>query len=217
MYPPRDEPQPQPQPRGMRVFWQNKEKAQSADSFVLSVPGIALQEKQSHAFKLATQNGDPGKTDSITVIKREHDKFNPPCPHLFVFITDKRVGDDVKAQLDKCELVIDARNEQQFYGPFLARLKLFHDRNENVELDDPTEALRSSTGALRSWLASRSGSSTAVATVASAAASASVDSDGESTRSPNKRRTSASIQTHRPSSEMGSRKRRRGSAGSSSL
>ena len=122
---------------------------------------FALQEKQSHAFKLATQNGDPGKTDSITVIKREHDKFNPPCPHLFVFITDKRVGDDVKAQLDKCELVIDARNEQQFYGPFLARLKLFHDRNENVELDDPTEALRSSTGALRSWLASRSGSSTA--------------------------------------------------------
>ncbi len=199
--------QPGLQSEALQVFWQNKDKTQSADSFVLSMPGIALQEKQSHAFKQAVQDGrtgQKGNTVSANAIKKEHDKFRPRCPHLFVFITDKRVVPAARAQLDKCELIIDANNEEGFYGPFLARLKLCHDRDESAVLADPTESLKS-------WLAaSSSGSPTAVAAVAAAAASASVDSDTESSRPRKKRRTSASDQSHRPSSAVCSRKSRRG-------
>ena len=199
--------QPGSQSEAPQVFWQNKDKTQSADSFVLSMPGIALQEKQSHAFKQAVQDGrsgQKGNTVSANAIKKEHDKFRPRCPHLFVFITDKRVVPAARTQLDKCELIIDVNNEEDFYGPFLARLKLRHDRDESAVLADPTESLKS-------WLAaSSSGSPTAVAAVASATASASVDSDRESSRPRKKRRTSASVRSHRPSSAVGSRKSRRG-------
>jgi hypothetical protein len=181
----RSPPQPQPQSEALHVFLQNKEKTQSADSFVLSMPGIGLQEKQSHAFKHAVQagrSGQKGNTVSANCIKKEHDKFRPRCPHLFVFITDKRVVPAAHAQLDKCELVIDASNEEDFYGPFLARLKLRHDRDENVPLADPTTALKS-------WLAASSSvSPTAAAAVASAASSSSVDA--ESSRPRKKQRTS---------------------------
>ena len=207
------QPQPGSQSEALQVFWQNKDKTQSADSFVLSMPGIALQEKQSHAFKQAVQggrSGQKGNTVSANAIKKEHDKFRPRCPHLFVFITDKRVVPAARAQLDKCELLIDANNEEDFYGPFLARLKLRHDRDESAVLADPTESLKS-------WLAaSFSGSPTSVAAVASAAASASVNSDRESSRpreeqrSRKKQRTSISAQSHRPSSAVGGGKSRRG-------
>jgi hypothetical protein len=197
-------PQPQSQSEALQVFWQNKEKTQSADSFVLSVPGIALQEKQSHAFKHAVQDGTSGQkgnTVSANAIKREHDKFRPHCPHLFVFLTDKRVVSDAHAELDKNELVIDASNEQGFYGPFLARLKLRHDRDENVALADPTETLKS-------WLETLSSLSPTAAAVASAAASSSVD-PAESSRPRKRQRTSASVQQP-PSASAGPRQGRRG-------
>jgi len=198
------QPQPPSQSEAMQVFWQNKEKTQSADSFVLSTPGIGLQEKQSHAFKHAVQagrSGQKGNTVSANSIKKEHDKFRPRCPHLFVFITDKRVVPAAHAQQDKCELVIDASNEEDFYGPFLARLKLRHDKDENVPLADPTKALKS-------WLAASSSvSRTAAAAVASAAASSAADAESSLPRK--KQRTSVSVQQQQPAS-AGARQRRRG-------
>lgn len=199
------QPQPRSQSEAMQVFWQNKEKTQSADSFVLSMPGIGLQEKQSHAFKHAIQagrSGQKGNTVSANCIKKEHDKFRPSCPHLFVFITDKRVVPAAHAQLDKCELVIDASNEEDFYGPFLARLKLRHDKDENVPLADPTEALKS-------WLAASSSVSptaAAAAAVASAASSSSVDA--ESSR-PRKKQRTAPLSSSSNHHWQGPRQRRR--------
>ena len=185
------QPQSQSQSKALQVFWQNKEKTQSADSFVLSMPGIAVQEKQSHAFKHAVQagrSGQKGNTVSANAIKKEHDKFRPRCPHLFVFITDKRVVQDFHDQLDKSELVIEASNEEDFYGPFLARLKLWHDRDENVQLADPIETLKA-------WLAASSSQSpTAAVATAVASTPASPSVGAESSRPRKKRRTSASVQ-----------------------
>jgi hypothetical protein len=168
------------------------------------MPGIGLQEKQSHAFKHAVQagrSGQKGNTVSANCIKKEHDKFRPRCPHLFVFVTDKRVVPTAHAQLDKCELVIDASNEEDFYGPFLARLKLRHDKDENVLLADPTETLKS-------WLAASSSVSptAAAAAVASAASSSSVDAG--SSRPRKKQRTSP-LSSSRNHHWQGPRQRRR--------
>jgi hypothetical protein len=144
---------------------------------VLSTPGIALQEKQSHAYKRAVQartSGRKGNTVSAKSIEKEHNKFRPGCPHLFVFITDKRVVPKAHAALAENELAIDSNNEVGFYGPLLARLKLHHDREENVLLADPTEALKS-------WLAA-------------SASSAVSPTAAESSRPRKRRRSSVSVQ-----------------------
>jgi hypothetical protein len=157
----------------VQVFYQNKEKAEAPDSFVLSRPVIALQDKQSHAFKHAVQAGEPGGTVSVTIIRQEHDKFKAACEHLFVFITDKRVVEKAQSGLKDNELAIDDTNEEGFYGPLLKRLKLHHDRDEDVLQADPTDSLQL-------WRLSSSASSTAAAAATAASASSAVDATSSS-------------------------------------
>jgi hypothetical protein len=168
----------------VQVFYQNKEKAEAPDSFVLSRPVIALQDKQSHAFKHAVQAGEPGGTVSVTIIRQEHDKFKAACEHLFVFITDKRVVEKAQSGLKDNELAIDDTNEEGFYGPLLKRLKLHHDRDEDVLQADPTDSLQL-------WRLSSSASSTAAAAATAVSASSAVDATSSSPCK--KQRTSAPL------------------------
>ena len=71
----------------------------------------------------------------------EHTKCRPPTPHLFVYITDELVSPEVEKKMAENEVLIHAGNEEEFFGPFLARSKLYHDQEEDVSRGDPTESL----------------------------------------------------------------------------
>jgi hypothetical protein len=135
--------------RALPVFFQNAGQAQSADSFAFLSPPLLLQDKQSHSSKRAGQLNERRPLSSwatVDDIILEHDKCHPPTPHLFVYITDEPVAleDPLTArQAKEMEdvVVIHRGNENLFFGPFLARSKLYHDQEEEVSRGDPTESL----------------------------------------------------------------------------
>jgi hypothetical protein len=133
------------------LFFQNAGQAHSADSFVFLDPPLLLQDKQSHTSKRAVQlcGRHPPSSSSITVadIVLEHDKCNPPTPHLFVYITDEFVSQEVVEEVSRTQghnnnvVIIHRGNEEEFFGPFLTRSKLYHDQEENISRGDPTPSL----------------------------------------------------------------------------
>ena len=126
------------------LFFQNAGQAHSADSFAFLSPPLLLQDKQSHTSKRAVQlNGHRRPSSSITEddVVLEHTKCRPPTPHLFVYITDELVSPEVEKKMAENEVLIHAGNEEEFFGPFLARSKLYHDQEEDVSRGDPTESL----------------------------------------------------------------------------
>ena len=118
------------QPHARYLFWQNMDMAPSADSFVLTTPILAIQDKQSHSEK------ERRKTHSPASIASEHSKFSPDYPHLFVFATDKRVADNRHKKIAENELVISQHNESLLYGQYLSRIKSCRTKHEDVvEMD----------------------------------------------------------------------------------
>jgi hypothetical protein len=136
--------QPAQQQSALSLFVQNAGQAHSADSFVFLSPPLLLQDKQSQTCKRAVQLSVRPSSSSVSVedIVSEHNKCNPLPAHLFVYITDELVSAEVEKQLEQSVVVIHAGNEQQFFGPFLARSKLYPDQEEPVSRGDPTQSLR---------------------------------------------------------------------------
>jgi hypothetical protein len=128
----------------LRLFFQNAPQAHSADSFAFLSPPLLLQDKQRHSSKRAVQlqrQRPPSSSFTVDDIVLEHSKCAPPTSHLFVYITDESVSLEVHSQLEENEILIHAGNEQEFFGPFLTRNKLYHDQEEDVVRGDPTPSL----------------------------------------------------------------------------